>query len=230
MADQSPNLQDIIREVVSSLSYLPAANTESPRESPGERNECVQGELYRSFQLPRGPRPGVLHVGSGTDVTSCAPHSGSLNQCSPSVPSNSSGSIPLPSAVALQAIAAGFSSRRNYSARQNGSNKKDRQPRSQRNASGRFAPYKTSQKKQKEAVIIHKDVCLLPGPSWDEVPRRKLKEKLVNKKMYVDACPIPKDWSEADLRKKIYDLFLPVLYDTEGNEIRLVNYCLLFVS
>ncbi len=56
-----------------------------------------------------------------------------------------------------------------------------------RGGSGRFVPYSTAAKgkkgkaKAKPAELIIKDVCLFPAPDWNQVPRRHIKEDLVNK-------------------------------------------------
>ena len=75
---------------------------------------------------------------------------------------------------------------------------------------GRFAPYRNREKKaddSKKASHIMKDVCLLPSPDWDAVPRRDSKQRLVRQNMFVDAWTLDKTWSEEQLRREILLLF-----------------------
>ena len=79
---------------------------------------------------------------------------------------------------------------------------------------GRFAPYRNREKmaddskKASHAInYIMKDVCLLPSPDWDAVPRRDSKQRLVRQNMFVDAWTLDKTWSEEQLRSEILLLF-----------------------
>ena len=79
-----------------------------------------------------------------------------------------------------------------------------------RSRNGRFAPYRNREKKaddSKKASHIMKDVCLLPSPDWDAVPRRDSKQRLVRQNMFVDAWTLDKSWSEEQLRSEILLLF-----------------------
>ena len=82
-----------------------------------------------------------------------------------------------------------------------------------RSKNGRFAPYKNrgkkanDSKKASQASWIMKDVCLLPRPDWDTVPRRDSKQELVRQNMFVDAWTLDKTWSEKQLRNEILTLF-----------------------
>ena len=69
-----------------------------------------------------------------------------------------------------------------------------------RSGNGRFAPYRNRDKKandskESQANHIMKDVCLLPSPNWDAVPRRRL----VRQNMFVNARTLDKTWSEEQL-------------------------------
>ena len=73
-----------------------------------------------------------------------------------------------------------------------------------RSRNGRFAPYRNREKKADDSkkmyddskkMHIMKDVCLLPSPDWDAVPRRDSKQ-LVRQNMFVDAWTLDKTWSE----------------------------------
>ena len=97
-------------------------------------------------------------------------------------------------------LAAGFSSRQNYSSA--------RQPRMRRQV-----PRSSS------GPSYFKDVCVLPNPSWERVPRGKMKVFCINKNMYVDAWEVKKDWAEVTLRGEIRKLFSSVLKDERGEEI-----------
>ena len=105
--------------------------------------------------------------------------------------------LPAPNSSVLQEssgrdLAAGFSSRQNYSSA--------RQPRV-------------------EPPSYFKDVCVLPNPSWERVPRGKMKVFCINKNMYVDAWEVKKDWDEVTLRGEIRKLFSSILKDERGEEI-----------
>ena len=52
-----------------------------------------------------------------------------------------------------------------------------------------------------------KDVCLLPSPDWDNVPRRDSKQQLVHQNMFINAWTLDKTWSEEQLRNEILMLF-----------------------
>jgi hypothetical protein len=85
---------------------------------------------------------------------------------------------------------------------------------SPRGGSGRFVPYTTAAKikrgkakGKKQAELIIKDVCLLPTPNWNQVPRRHTKEDLVRQNYFVDAWTLDKAWSEEQLRNELYQLF-----------------------
>ena len=60
-----------------------------------------------------------------------------------------------------------------------------------RGYSGRFVPYttaaKASSKNKQKSEIIMKDVCLLPSSRWEEVPRRHIKQDLINRNLFIDA-------------------------------------------
>ena len=55
--------------------------------------------------------------------------------------------------------------------------------------------------------LVIKDVCLLPDPQWDKVPRRQIKEDLIKQNVFVDAWTLDKLWSEETLRKELQNLF-----------------------
>ena len=81
-----------------------------------------------------------------------------------------------------------------------------------RGRTGRFVPYTSKAKKQKgkgktAAELVIKDVCLLPTPEWNNVPRRQVKETLVRQNLFVDAWTLDKTWSEEQLRIEIKKLF-----------------------
>lgn len=82
---------------------------------------------------------------------------------------------------------------------------------SRRSERGRFIPYTTKQKgkyKAKPAAeLVIKDVCLLPNPDWDQVPRRQVKEDLVKRSLFVDAWSLDKSWSEDQLRAELHSIF-----------------------
>ncbi len=95
--------------------------------------------------------------------------------------------------------------------RNQGSQPSRQPPRRSRN--GRFAPYRNREKKANEsknpshANYVMKDVCLLPSPDWDNVPRRDSKQQLVRQNMFIDAWTLDKTWSEEQLRNEILMLF-----------------------
>ena len=58
-----------------------------------------------------------------------------------------------------------------------------------RGVSGRFVPYttaaKASSKSKAKSEIIIKDVCLLPSSCWEDVPRRHIKQDLINRNLFI---------------------------------------------
>ncbi len=87
-----------------------------------------------------------------------------------------------------------------------------------RSGSGRFVPYSTKNKKGKgkaksSVELVIKDVCLLPDPQYDTVPRRQMKEALVTRNLYVDAWTLDKVWQEERLRNELQNLFKEYISD-----------------
>lgn len=86
-----------------------------------------------------------------------------------------------------------------------------------RSGNGRFVPYTTAAKASKSKVkseIIIKDVCLLPSPRWQELPRRHTKQELINRNLFIDAWSLDKSWSEQQLRSELFNLFKSHLSET----------------
>ena len=78
-------------------------------------------------------------------------------------------------------------------------------------------PYSTRNKKGKGNAIssvdlMIKDVCLLPDPQYDIVPRRQMKD-LVTRNLYVDAWTLDKVWPEERLKNKLQNLFKEYISD-----------------
>ena len=59
--------------------------------------------------------------------------------------------------------------------------------------------------------FMYKDVCLLPGPECDQVPRGAEKATLVQLGLYVDAFKLDKTWGEARLYSELVTLFKEAL-------------------
>ena len=186
----SLDLQDIVLRVVENLSNIQPANSAATSSSEGCQNFTIATEEQELNRCFQVPRLP-------------APNSSVLQQ--------SSG----------RGLAAGFSSRQNYSSA--------RQPRMRRqvprSSSGRFQPYVRNQcsrggnRDVVEPPSYFKDVCVLPNPSWERVPRGKMKVFCINKNMYVDAWEVKKDWDEVTLRGEIRKLFSSILKDERGEEI-----------
>ncbi|CAH3135022.1 unnamed protein product [Porites lobata] len=164
----SSDLQDIVRRVVENLSNIQPANSAATSSSEGCQNFINETEVQELNRCFRVPRLP-------------APNSSVLQQ--------SSG----------RDLAAGFSSRQNYSSA--------RQPRMRRqvprSSSGRFQPYARNCSRGGNRDVVEppsyfKDVCVLPNPSWERVPRGKMKVFCINKNMYVDAWEVKKDWDESE--------------------------------
>ena len=62
-----------------------------------------------------------------------------------------------------------------------------------------------------EPEYCYKDVCLLPSPEYDQVPRGSAKALLVENGFYVDAFKLDKTWSEARLCSELAALFENVM-------------------
>ena len=111
----------------------------------------------------------------------------------------------------ISQLAAGFSNTHNYGARSSGQ-RRGRQESLNRRTSGRFY------------TVRNEDVCLLPSPSWNKVPRGGMKAFQINRGIYVDAWPVLKDWNEATLTREIQRLFSSFLKDASGQEIGWVAF------
>ena len=62
-----------------------------------------------------------------------------------------------------------------------------------------------------EPEFYYKDVCLLPSPDYEQVPRGSAKVSLVEYGLYIDAFKLDKKWSEARLCSELANLFKHVL-------------------
>ncbi|KAL9976977.1 hypothetical protein ACROYT_G014328 [Oculina patagonica] len=62
-----------------------------------------------------------------------------------------------------------------------------------------------------ESDFMYEDVCLLPEPEYDQVPRGVAKATLVQPILYVDAFRLDKIWSEGRLYMKLVSLFKEAL-------------------
>ena len=58
---------------------------------------------------------------------------------------------------------------------------------------------------------MYKDICLLPDPEYDQVPRGAAKANLVQLGLYVDAFKLDKTWGEARLYVELAALFKEAL-------------------
>ena len=52
---------------------------------------------------------------------------------------------------------------------------------------------------------------------------QEVKAHLIRKNLYINACPVIKDWSAATLRQEINNLFGCVLKNSSGNNVRWAN-------
>ncbi len=68
-----------------------------------------------------------------------------------------------------------------------------------------------------EPKTYYKAVCLLPSPTWNTVPRGKVKVDLIDKNLCVDAWAVDKSWSEEDLKFEAAKLF-PKLLGSDSPE------------
>ena len=67
--------------------------------------------------------------------------------------------------------------------------------------------------------LFYKDICLLPNPEWNQVPRGSGKASLVERGLYVDAFQLDKNWSEARLYTELFSVFQRVLKLEDSHEI-----------
>ena len=101
-----------------------------------------------------------------------------------------------------------YSNSRNYSASRT-ENGKGKQPLG--SGSGRFS---TASSKPADAPGTLKDVCLLPSPEWQEVPRQKAKADLMKAGLFIDAWPYTTALGERELQMHISEHLA-----AEGEEI-----------
>ena len=188
------NIQQIVRAVVANLNTLP------PQQLPqnGSNILTVQDELYRSFQNPR---------------TST---SGNINQAVEQ-PSQFQGSTSNQASI-INSIAAGFSSRSNYSNTRATTRSRRMNP---SNNTGRFLPYshsRLSTSNVEEPKIYYKAICFLPYFTWNSVPRGWVKVELIEREMYVDAWAVNKNWSEKELNNEVVKLCHQSIWPDEDSE------------
>ena len=89
---------------------------------------------------------------------------------------------------------------------------------------GRRRPQKQSVSKSAvpaatKSEVVFKDVCLLPGPAWNQVPRGSVKATLVERRLYVDAFRLDKNWDEARPYNELSCLFEKMLKPQDSHEI-----------
>ena len=87
---------------------------------------------------------------------------------------------------------------------------------------GRRKSQKGSVKKDTTATkpeLVNKDICLLPTPEWNQVPRGSTKASLVERGLYVDAFRLDKNWGEARWYTELLSLFERVLKFEDSHEI-----------
>ena len=70
-----------------------------------------------------------------------------------------------------------------------------------------------------KSEVVFKDVCLLPGPVWNQVPRGSVKATLVERRLYVDAFRLDKNWDEARPYNELSCLFEKMLKPQDSYEI-----------
>ena len=214
------NIQDIVRAVVDNFNSLPSrssTNTTSNSTASSTASSTVVGELNRCFQIPRGAQTFQSRVESQPNSRPIASaNTNDLNrhfhrtQLQPECQTNSQ---PFSQITRTDnALSSSFSARTNYGAN-NARGAARRRPRSSRcNNTGRFQPYSrgTSQTPA-EPKVYYKAVCLLPMPTWNTVPRGKVKVDLIQKNLCVDAWAVDKSWTHEDLTSAAAKLFPKVL-------------------
>ena len=212
------NIQDIVRAVVDNFNRLPPRSSPNPTGT-ASASTTTNEELNRCFQIPRGSqsfRPpcraesqpnSQTAACTTTDTNDLSRRPQTLQSCQPQVTSQPTLSCSLSS---------GFSARTNYGATTLNSARATsrRRPRSANRSSntGRFQPYSSSSSQvSAEPEVYYKAVCLLPSPTWNTVPRGKVKVDLIEKNLCVDAWAVDKSWSAEDLKSEAAKLFPKVL-------------------
>ena len=69
----------------------------------------------------------------------------------------------------------------------------------------------TSRVEQPDLYSLYKDICLLPNPEYDHVPRGAAKANLVQRGLYFDAFKLDKTCSEARLYVELASMFKEAL-------------------
>ena len=62
-----------------------------------------------------------------------------------------------------------------------------------------------------EPKVFYKSICFLLAPTWDCVPRGKVKVDLIKKGLFIDVWAVNKNWNERELRTEITKLFQSAL-------------------
>ena len=204
--DENMNIQRIVAAVINNLHTLPTANPSRVNAvnngSSSRRFESSEHELRGAFSIPRNG--GSLADGPSTSV-------GSINEIVPTS-TGSTGSIPISS------LSAGYSHLQNYS--QGRAKLRKGKDQSRSTTTGRFEKGRQQKgKKQSAEQLSFKDVCLLPSPHYDTVPRMKAKAELIGQGLYVDAWSFDKTCNVEELRNAIYSLFRERLITDHGDEV-----------
>ena len=212
------DIQQIVATVISNLHSIPSSpGTSSSNGNSSNRFGNIEEEIRNVFSLPRNAASSTTVV-NGIDGNEAS----SSNQNTSLAGRSSCPCASFPSASRPTLLPTSYSHLRNYSQGKRKSRKGKQPARSA--LTGRFekgagssACGSAGQAKQCEPTF--KDVCLLPSPSWETVPRLKGKASLIEKGLYIDAWSFQKTYQEIELKTAISSLFHERLYDNHGNEV-----------
>ncbi len=208
MAEQNDqnnmNIQQIVAAVISNLNALPSSTTASSNSPSTRRFESSQDELGAAFQIPRMARNAEAN---------------NINGASASMQSTSSSTSI--SGTAIHTLSAGYSRYHNYSQGRARPRKGKEQPRS--TTTGCFEKSGSQRGKgpgkKSSGEPTFKDVCLLPSPDYNTVPRMRSKAELIGQGLYIDAWSFDKSSNEEELKSAISALFCERLITDQGDEV-----------
>lgn len=174
------NIQQIVVAVISNLNALPSSTTASSNNPSTVRFESSQDELEAAFpRIARNAEDHNINSGASTSSTSN---------------STSIGGTP------IRNLSARYSRYHNYS--QGETSSRPRKGKEQQRSSTTGCFEKSGSKRGKGPgkkplpKPTFKDVCLLPSPDYDTVPRMRSKVELISQGLYIDTCTIGALFSE----------------------------------
>ena len=222
MAEHSNVTEDRIQSLVRGIvgEFFNSPENGNDQGAQGQEFTSIQSEINQRFRLPRGRTA----VGISDHDTNTPSKSGNrtngLIQSSVAIQPINPGSQPRPepfNAITNYAVLQQQGTPGPGPTRQRGRCRVRNSCLYPRRRQGSSASSRSNNKPTSDRnELFLKDVCLLPSPSYNKVPRREAKLELQKRSLYIDAFTFDKRWDEKVLREKMWQLF-----STQSTEIDL---------